>query len=133
MNIFQNLCPHESILMILGIVLFAALIFVLIWSVVKEKKVGILLPFFLLPVIMVGYPSLGTIKYENNKFELENQKQKLFEGDFSLNSTKPLRMPTWLLLSPVSQITTRRPRSHWPKRSWRPVILRKRAKLPAGR
>ena len=83
MNIFQNLCPHESILMILGIVLFAALIFVLIWSVVKEKKVGILLPFFLLPVIMVGYPSLGTIKYENNKFELENQKQKLFEGDFT--------------------------------------------------
>jgi len=83
MNIFQNLCPHESILMILGIVLFAALIFVLIWSVVKEKKYAILLPFFLLPVIMVGYPSLGTIKYENNKFELENQKQKLFEGDFT--------------------------------------------------
>jgi hypothetical protein len=83
MNIFQNLCPHESILMILGIVLFAALIFAFIWSVVKEKKYAILLPFFLLPVIMVGYPSLGTIKYENNKFELENQKQKLFEGDFT--------------------------------------------------
>ena len=83
MNIFQNLCPHESILMILGIVMFAALIFALIWSVVKEKKVAILLPFFLLPVIMVGYPSLGSIKYENNKFELENQKQKLFEGDFT--------------------------------------------------
>jgi len=83
MNIFQNLCPHESILMILGIVLFAALIFVLIWSVVKEKKFAILLPFFLLPVIMVGYPSLGSIKYENNKFELENQKQKLFDGDFT--------------------------------------------------
>jgi tetratricopeptide (TPR) repeat protein len=83
MNIFQNLCPHESILMILGIVLFAALIFAFIWSVVKEKKFAILLPFFLLPVIMVGYPSLGTIRYENNKFELENQKQKLFEGDYT--------------------------------------------------
>lgn len=63
--------------------MFAALIFAFIWSVVKEKKYAILFPFFLLPVIMVGYPSLGTIRYENNKIELENEKQKLFEGDFT--------------------------------------------------
>lgn len=81
MNILQNLCPHESILMILGIIMFAVLLFAFMWNVVKEKKIGILLPFFLLPVIMIGYPSLGTIQYEEGKINLQSALDKLMDGN----------------------------------------------------
>lgn len=81
MNILQNLCPHESILMMLGIVMFAALIFAFVWNVVKEKKIAVLLPFFLLPIIMVGYPSIGTIQYEEGKLNLQSALDKLMDGN----------------------------------------------------
>lgn len=81
MNILQNLCPHESILLILGIIMFSALIFSLVWSVVKEKKIGILLPFFLLPIIMIGYPSLGAMQFEEGKINLQSALDKLMDGN----------------------------------------------------
>lgn len=62
---FQNMLPYEVILVIMGMVLFLALVFLLIWSVMKKRSVTTLLPFFLLPVIMVAYPTIKSIKIGN--------------------------------------------------------------------
>ncbi len=83
MNLFQNLCPHESILLILGVVLFAVLIFLLVFKTVKERKIGMLLPFFLLPIVMIGYPSIGSIQYEKGTFQLQPLVGQFMEGNIS--------------------------------------------------
>lgn len=83
MNIFQNLCPHESLLLILGVVLFSVLIFLLIWKTMKEMKIGVLLPFFLLPIIMIAYPSIGSVQYQEGKLQFNTMLAQYMEGNIS--------------------------------------------------
>lgn len=71
MKLFQGLHPYESVLLVLGTVLFAVLAFALVWYIVKEKKITALLPFFLLPVIMIGYPSIESISYDKGKLTFD--------------------------------------------------------------
>jgi tetratricopeptide (TPR) repeat protein len=80
MNVFSNLCPHESILLVLGVVLFSVLIFLIIWKTVKEQKIGILFPFFLLPVVMIAYPTIGSVQYNEGKFQFNTLLAQYLEG-----------------------------------------------------
>lgn len=54
--------PYEEVLTIMGIVFFLVLLFLLIWNVIKQRSVTLLLPFFLVPVIMVAFPTLQSVK-----------------------------------------------------------------------
>jgi tetratricopeptide (TPR) repeat protein len=67
----QGLYFYEIILMIAGGVLFLALIFALIWYVIKGRKITALLPFFLLPIVMIGWPAIKSVSYDNGKIEIE--------------------------------------------------------------
>jgi hypothetical protein len=69
MGLFENICPHESILMLMGVGLFALIGFAFVWNTVKGKGVLMLLPFFLVPVVMIAYPTVGSIRYSEGKFE----------------------------------------------------------------
>lgn len=53
---------YQSLLMIMGIIIFIVLVFLLIWSVIKKRSFVTLLPFFLIPVIMVAFPTLRSVK-----------------------------------------------------------------------
>ncbi|TVQ05331.1 MAG: hypothetical protein EA359_03455 [Balneolaceae bacterium] len=83
MNLLQNLCPHESILLVLGVVLFLVLIFLIIWKTVKEQKIGILFPFFLLPIVMIAYPTVGSVQYNEGKFQFNTLLAQYLEGSMT--------------------------------------------------
>jgi hypothetical protein len=63
MNPFAGLYPYEIVLMLLGVALFLVLLISLLRNVFKDKPFSTLLPAFLLPLTMVGYPSVQSIKY----------------------------------------------------------------------
>jgi hypothetical protein len=71
MSIFNGLYGYESIMLVLGVLLFLVLIFVLLRSVVKDQPWGKLVPFFFLPILMIGFPSIKKLSYDDGKIELE--------------------------------------------------------------
>lgn len=68
---FAGLNLYESVLLVLGIVLFVALLVALLRNVFKNQPYAALLPAFLLPVAMIGYPSIQSIQYNNGLVEIQ--------------------------------------------------------------
>ena len=54
---FDGLHSYEVVLMVLGIVMFVMLAAVMFLYVYRERKLTALLPFFMLPVVMIGFPA----------------------------------------------------------------------------
>ena len=77
MSIFTGLYGYEIIMLVLGVVLFLVLIFILLRSVVKDQPWGKLVPFFLLPIFMIGFPSFKKLSYDDGKIELEKATHSL--------------------------------------------------------
>lgn len=75
-KLFNNMAPYQAILAIMGMVIFMALVFLLIWSVMKKRSITLLLPFFLIPVIMVAFPTLKSIKVAGISIDIQ-ETQKL--------------------------------------------------------
>ncbi len=71
MNIFEGLKSYEIVLLIMGVLLFLTLLFVLIYQILKEKPYKGLLPFFFIPIIMVGFPGIQKIKFDKGVIEIE--------------------------------------------------------------
>src|SRR5882762_5374270 len=79
MSIFDGLYGYEVIMLVLGILLFLVLIFVLLRSVVKDQPWGKLVPFFLVPIFMIGFPAFKKLSYDDGKVELEKVTHSLSE------------------------------------------------------
>lgn len=79
-NLLDYLSLIEIVLMIMGVIIFLVLIFLLIWSVIKKRDIKFLLPFFLIPIIMVGFPSIKSIKWGNGQLEIVKLTAKLSEN-----------------------------------------------------
>ena len=77
MSIFTGLYGYEIIMLVLGVVLFLVLIFILLRSVVKDQPWGKLVPFFLLPIFMIGFPAFKKLSYDDGKIELEKAMHSL--------------------------------------------------------
>ncbi|HVU56293.1 MAG TPA: hypothetical protein VHD83_14610 [Puia sp.] len=77
MSIFNGLYGYEVIMLVLGVMLFLVLIFILLRSVVKDQPWGKLVPFFLLPIFMIGFPSFKKLSYDDGKIELEKATHSL--------------------------------------------------------
>ena len=91
MNIFEGLRGYEIILAALGSLLFLVLLFVLIVYVLRNKSLKGLLPFFLLPVLMIGFPAIGKIRYYNGVIELEKQVAAVNEHPNDTNAVAALK------------------------------------------
>ena len=63
MSIFQGLYGYEQVMLGLGILLFLVLLFILLRCVVKDKPWGKVAGFFLLPILMIGFPSIQKLSY----------------------------------------------------------------------
>jgi tetratricopeptide (TPR) repeat protein len=76
----QGLYLYEIILMITGGILFLALVFALIWNVVKGKNIVSLLPFFFLPIVMIGWTAIKSVSYDNGKIDIEKTANELIKN-----------------------------------------------------
>jgi hypothetical protein len=76
MEILEGLLNYEKVLLLLGILLFLVLMVVLIILVVQKRQIKSLLAFFLVPILMIGYPSVKKIQYGNFLVEFNRQTTK---------------------------------------------------------
>lgn len=68
---FSGMLPFEVILAFMGIIIFLALVFLLVWNVMKQRAFISLLPFFLVPVFLVGYPSVQSIQFMDDGLSIQ--------------------------------------------------------------
>ena len=61
-TVTEGLYPGETVLLILGIVLFVVLIFAFVYQLTRQRSLGPLLGFFVVPIVMIGYPSIRSIE-----------------------------------------------------------------------
>ena len=87
---FKGLYLYEVMLMVAGAVLFLVLIFILIWYVIKNKKIVALLPFFLIPIIMIGWTSITSLSYINGKIEIQKNASSLINDPSDSSARKAL-------------------------------------------
>jgi tetratricopeptide (TPR) repeat protein len=67
----ESLHLYELVLLIAGAVLFLALVFGLVYSLVKNKPLKNIYWFFIFPIIMIGFPSIQSFSFENGKVEIK--------------------------------------------------------------
>ena len=71
MKVPDGLLIYEYVLLLLGVVLFFTLLIILIIYVARKEAIKGLLIFFALPVLMIGYPSIQKISFNQDGLELE--------------------------------------------------------------
>ncbi len=77
MTILEGLYGYEQALLFLGAVLFALAAFVVIYSVLKKEKIVRSIPLFVVSIVMVGFPSIEKIEFENDKLAIHKQVHEL--------------------------------------------------------
>ena len=77
MKLFEGLFLYEIVLLFLGVLLFLVLLFVLVYYVLKKRSIKGLLYFFLIPIIMIGFPGIQKVKFDNGVVEIEKGTEKL--------------------------------------------------------
>lgn len=75
--LFEGLFLHEIILMILGVVLFLALLFALIYKVLHNQPIKNLLLFFIIPIIMIGFAAIERVQAGDIIIETKELTQEL--------------------------------------------------------
>jgi tetratricopeptide (TPR) repeat protein len=86
----QGLRLYELIIIIAGAVLLLALIFALIWFVIKNRKLTTLIPFFIFPMVMIGWPAINSISYDKGKLEIKKQAEVLDNNPADTTARKEL-------------------------------------------
>jgi len=79
MKLLEGLLLYEIVLLALGVILFLALVWVLVYSVLRKRGIASLLFFFLLPVVMIGFPAIQKIKFDSGGVEIEKDIKELVE------------------------------------------------------
>jgi hypothetical protein len=80
MTFFAGLYSYESVLLVLGVILFLVLLIALLRFVFTNKPYLQLLPFFLLPIAMIGYPSIQSIEYNNGLVTIQKTTDELVKN-----------------------------------------------------
>jgi len=76
----DGLHSYEVVLMFLGIVMFVIVAAILVLYVYQRRKPTTLLPFFMLPVVMIGFPAFQKISFANDVVSVEKAAEKVAEN-----------------------------------------------------
>src|SRR5260370_4724426 len=71
MNVCDGLYFYEIALLILGVVLFFVLVVILIVLVKQGRSIAPLLLFFVIAVLMIGFPAVSKVKFDESGVEID--------------------------------------------------------------
>jgi tetratricopeptide (TPR) repeat protein len=72
-SLFEGLLQYEIMLLILGVIFFLLLLFLLVYMIIKERKFGSMLGFFVIPIVMIGFPGIKKIQFKDWMIELREE------------------------------------------------------------
>jgi hypothetical protein len=77
MKFLEGLYSYEVMLLVLGALLFVVTLFAFVVFVMRGRPFARLLWFFLLAIIMIGYPSIRSIEFSNGVIKIEKDTHDL--------------------------------------------------------
>jgi len=80
MKIFDGLFLYEIVLLFLGILLFIALLAILVINATRNRSIKPLLFFFVFPIVMIGFPALGKVKFDKTGIEIDKLTKEVAEN-----------------------------------------------------
>ncbi|MDH3252649.1 MAG: hypothetical protein OEM41_07640 [Ignavibacteria bacterium] len=80
MQIPDGLHTYEFVLLLMGVLLFVTLLVLLVVFAVQRRALKGLIPFFVFPIAMVGFPGYQKISFENGIVTIEKLTQELAEN-----------------------------------------------------
>jgi tetratricopeptide (TPR) repeat protein len=90
MKVVDGLYAYEVVMMVLGVLLFLALVFAFVVLVMRGKSYAKLLAFFAVPVVMVGFPGLKSFEFSEGAVKVEKLTRALEENPTDKNVRKSL-------------------------------------------
>jgi hypothetical protein len=84
----QGRSDSENVLKLLGIALFVILVFAFIVMIIRKQNVTVLLPFFILPIIMIAFGSISRLKGPGFEVQTLQQEIKAVEDNPSDEAAK---------------------------------------------
>ena len=105
MPLFDGLTLGELVLLIGGGAFFIALLVLFVIKASKNQSYKGLLPFFAIPIVMMGFPTITSIKINQDGVDIENQVQalqnnpndeasrKALESNVSFLKSRPFKDP----------------------------------------
>ncbi len=85
----RGLYPGEVVLLILGIVLFVVLVIAFFYQLTHQRSLAALLGFFI-PVVMIGYPTITSIQYENGVLTVQKTTERVLDNPADPQSRQAL-------------------------------------------
>lgn len=79
MKFFNGLYSFEIVLMVLGVLLFVALLIAFLRLVFTGKPYAALLMFFVLPIVMIAYPSIQSVTFGNDSVTIDKGTTELLD------------------------------------------------------
>jgi len=71
MNLFDGLYLYEVVLLVLGTIFFLVITSILIYLVLHRRSYKGLTVLFVFPIVMIGYPSIQSVEYNNGVIKIE--------------------------------------------------------------
>src|SRR6266852_6736334 len=88
---FDGFYLFEWVLMVLGVILFVVLVIAFFYKLLHNRSVGVLLGFFMVPIAMIGYPSLQSIQINDGKVSLEKKTEAVLSNPADTTARKELQ------------------------------------------
>ena len=88
---FEGLYLYEIVLLFLGVILFLVLVFILVYYVLKRRAIKGLLLFFPIPIVMIGFPGIEKIRFDNGIIEIEKSAERLEQNPADTTARSALR------------------------------------------
>ncbi|HXX18756.1 MAG TPA: hypothetical protein VEJ46_05095 [Candidatus Acidoferrum sp.] len=77
MQLLDGLYPYEVVLLLMGLALFAVLLVLLVFTILKNRPYGSLLWFFVLPIGMVGYSGIQSFSVTKDGLDIQKYSDEL--------------------------------------------------------
>lgn len=85
MKLFDGLHGFESILLVLGILLFVVLIVALVIFVLRGRSLKSIIPLFVIGAVMIAFPGIEKIRFSKDLVEIERKATELQRSGGSAN------------------------------------------------
>jgi tetratricopeptide (TPR) repeat protein len=116
MRFFDGLYPFEIVLLILGVVMFFAVLIAFMRQVFTGRSVTPLLKFFVVPIVMIGFPGFQSIKLEGLEADLTHKIQAVQQNPADTQARNDLQKDASALASrPIAdpQVNTKLAEAHF--------------------
>ena len=77
MKFFDGLYSYEIVLLVLGALLFVVVLFAFVVLVMRGRPFAKLLGFFVIPIVMIGFPSIKFIEFSKGVIKVEKDTHDL--------------------------------------------------------